>query len=163
MSAYIVDKIHIDVLVSAGIAFGDNGDGIRWDASPNPSLPDFQHVTPESVNRVGRMLWAENLASVAHRYPHDVSGQRPGPADFTDSDVETYRFERVNGFITPLPVLAAIASYEYQSNENVMDWHNSEARRYCDGLRLAAIARIPGYHDLIMVNGVTTDRNYFVQ
>ncbi len=71
MSAFIVDKEHIDRIVSAAVA--------------------SDAISAAAANAAGRMLWRENLLSVAHRYPYDTgNGDRPGPCDFKDSDVDTY-------------------------------------------------------------------------
>lgn len=158
MSAYIVDKVTIDLLVSAGIEFAHD-QGIHWNGSSNPTLWEPRQVTRKTADEIGRMLWAENLASVAHRYPGDMSGSRPGPVGFADADVETYRWEPVRDVERgPLAVLSVLATYEYQSGENVMRWDHSEARRYCDALRKAAIQRIRGYADQF---GAETNRDYF--
>src|SRR6516162_2833567 len=102
MSAWIVSRQHIDVMVDAAIRNG--------------------LIEPSQADEVGRMLWKENLVSVAYRYPRDKGGKRPGPTDFRDADVETYTF-------TPLPkeivdvwnlnpdaaLAKTVGCYEYQS------------------------------------------------
>lgn len=72
MSAWIVSKNHIDTLVYQAMK--------------------QRLIEPEQADATGRMLWAENLKSVAYRYPTDKDGERPGPDDFKDSDVLTYTY-----------------------------------------------------------------------
>jgi hypothetical protein len=121
MSAWIVSRQHIDVMVDAAIRRG--------------------LVEPSQADEVGRMLWKENLASVAHRYPRDKDGERPGPTDFRDADVETYTF-------TPLPkeivdvwdlnpdgaLRVTVDCYDYQSCEHP-GWRGSAAHALCCRLR----------------------------
>ena len=103
MSAWIVSREHIDVLVTA-------------------LHPAEKHQADE----LGRMLWGECLRSVAHRYPCDQDGVRPGPCDFRDSDVDTYTFTPRE--VPPSWVLSAAQCYAYQSCEHPQ-WEASRARQ----------------------------------
>ena len=143
MSAWIVDRAHIDLMVTAGLDFSGQHLSLRW-WWDNPLRSD--ELTPLNADAVGRMLWAENLASVAARYPADKSGERPGPSGFRDEDVESYRFDSIPGRIDPVVVLKSIDCYEYQSCEH-KGWRTSEAHAFCDALRKAAIGRLTGYGD----------------
>ncbi|WP_123606846.1 hypothetical protein [Micromonospora sp. Llam0] len=92
----------------------------------------------------GRLLWKEDLASVAHRYPVDRDGDRPGPDGFRDRDVDTYRFRSYPGRIDPEVVAVAAASLIYQSCEHP-GWTASDAYRWVTRLRQQAKACIPAY------------------
>jgi hypothetical protein len=59
MSAWVVSRDHLDLLVTAALA---------WDLTALPH-----------VDETGRMLWKENLLSGAYRYPANRDGDRPGP------------------------------------------------------------------------------------
>lgn len=107
MSAWIVSRAHIDVLVQA--------------------LCEGEYVTDRSPDEVGRELWRENLASVAYRYPNDGNGGRPGPMEFRDSDVDTYTYRRPSVRIEPSAVLSATGCYDYQSCEHP-GWESSVSR-----------------------------------
>jgi hypothetical protein len=114
MSAWIVSKTHIDALVQAGI--------------------EREMVRTDEADEFGRMLWRECLASVAYRYPGDSDGERPGPIDFRDSDVDTYVYEPLNGepgvsLVAKSVVHKAAACYDYQSCEHP-EWEDSKARVY---------------------------------
>lgn len=104
MSAWIVSKKHIDYMVTAII---------------------HAELSADSPDEIGRMLWRECLASVAARYPDDKDGDRPGPIDFRDGDVDAYTWAET-------PVLAGgwlkdtLACYRYQSCEHP-GWPASEA------------------------------------
>lgn len=142
MSAWIVSKEHIDLLIQAGIRFAGHGD-LRW------CIKDTNPIRYGELNRsnadvIGGKLWAENLASVTGRYPHDASGERPGPVDFEDTDTLTYTFDEVPGELDPVVVLKALSCFEYQSCEHD-GWESSEARLICEAVRSACINALPGY------------------
>jgi hypothetical protein len=145
MSAWVVSKTHIDLLITAGLQFPKYGN-LRWNASED----DDQWVTAEldhmNADEIGGKLWSENLASVSYRYPNDGSGERPGPVDFEDEQVLTYSHSSIPGRIDPIVVLNALACYEYQSCEHP-GWKRSESKRICDALRLDAISRLSGMSD----------------
>lgn len=113
MSAWIVTKTHIDLMVGEAIA--------------------RRVITPDEADATGRMLWRENLRSVAYRYPRDTDGDRPGPANFRDGDVATYRFTPIELSMTSAELLSLVACYDYQSCEHD-DWEQSEAFWFCGKL-----------------------------
>jgi hypothetical protein len=123
MSAWIVSRDHLDLLLTAALA---------WNL-----------ITAERADQTGRLLWTENLTSVAYRYPA-ARGQRPGPLDFRDRDVDAYRFQPYPGRIDPEVVAAAAESLECQSCEH-RQWRTSTARRWVTRLAQHARARIPAY------------------
>jgi len=63
MSAFLVDEIHINLIVTAAI---DLGLFTRL-----PPANDGVTITQGNAEDFGRMLWAENARSVAYRYPLD--------------------------------------------------------------------------------------------
>ena len=108
MSAWIVSKKHIDVLVAAVDTHGE------WNLSRTA---------------LGRLLWNENLESLKYRYPNDSDGTRPGPNNFRDDDVNTYKYRTPGAELTtPVVALKLAHSYDYQSCEHP-EWTNSAARR----------------------------------
>ena len=87
MSAYVVNKAHIDYLTRAA------------------SL--YRIIPPDQRHDYGRNLWAQNVASVRFRYPdHDI-----------DDPSTNYRYTPPRTPHNPLFVLSAIACYEYQTCE----------------------------------------------
>jgi hypothetical protein len=116
MSAWIVSKTHIDALVQAGI--------------------EREMVRPEEADEFGRMLWAENLASIHYRYPDTrENGEYPGPIDFTAEDVETYTYEPLEGSsLTAEGVVhAAALCYDYQTCEHD-EYTGSKAEQFANML-----------------------------
>lgn len=153
MSAYVVDRTHIDVLVTAGLSQGTYGP-LRWlwpELSAEDERDAFQagepwgpraielaqershQLTPQTANYVGQMLWAENVRSVNHRYEEDEWEQ-------------VYEHQPIPGKVDPLIVLKAIACYQYQSCEHP-GWAKSEAHAYTQALQDAMIRALPGYED----------------
>ncbi len=162
MSAWIVSKTHIDLLVTAGLQFADTYP-LSW-ASDHPEDDSARwgsmvRLTSDTADRIGRMLWAENLASVAYRYDYDEDGERPGPEGFVDADVDRYEFQEVPGTLDPVVVLSSIACYEYQSAQHEA-WPRSQALRFCKALQSASISKLPGYAE---APWGFDDRDYFVR
>jgi hypothetical protein len=145
MSAWIVSKAHIDALVSAAMAQGDT---FYWyDADGNHSH-ELTYTDTERANQVGRMLWAENLASINALYVDTVEnpGNCPGPVSFNGPEtVEVYKFVRTHK-LTPVQILKAIDCYEYQSCEHA-GWKTSEAHQFCEALEVRMVSSLPGYNE----------------
>jgi hypothetical protein len=152
MSAFEVPTVHIDAMLTAALVWtepGQGGGALRW-LWPTPDAAtdrgswtsrelleqvarSRRELTEDSAGRVGAMLLAENRASVDHRYD--------------ENEIEApYLFTRLPGRPDPAVVLKAVACLEYQSCEHP-GWIASEAKRFCDALRLLAISRLPGYRD----------------
>ena len=131
MSAWIVSKEHIDVLLRAGFVYGVKGWGghVRWESGEGD-----RELTKESANEVGRMLWRENVRSIESRYPDTAeSGDYPGPVDFDPYGVEEYVYTAPGFSPTPGETFKALGCFEYQSCETD-DWRDSEAFRFCQSL-----------------------------
>ena len=163
MSAWMVNKQHIDALVHCavwgprrGLEYpGDgwcSGGHLSWwtvdpvvlHQLPYDALPTVRReAQPESADAVGAMLVSENLASIHHRYPDTLDGGViPGPHD---AHWETpYAFAFVRPVPTPIEALKLIACYEYQSCEHP-EWPASEAYSFCDALRHQLVGILDGY------------------
>lgn len=139
MSAFMVGKVHIDALVTAGL--GKPGTGtvrLRWFYPALDRTKSYleqqdrrRELTSETAGRVGAMLLAENMRSVNHRYDEDELE-------------EPYLFSRLPGTADPVQVLKALDCYEYQACEHA-EWPTSEAAQFCDALRRRMIKRLAGY------------------
>lgn len=88
MSAFIVDKHHIDHIVTTAN---------RWEMR--------EANTPDEL---GRTLWTENVKSVAYRYSE--------PTDMTEA--AEYRWPVFGRVLKPVEALKAINCLEYQSCEH---------------------------------------------
>ena len=158
MSAFIVDRSHIDALLTAGLYHtpsypGDGFSPVVWFDAPLTEYDGHEWyekhhktLTRETADAVGRMLWWECLRSVGYRYPDAQLVELPGPVGLTAEEVHGYTFTRLDGPPDPVVVLSLIACYEYQTCEHP-DWHASEAASFCESLRRHTIHRLPGYDD----------------
>lgn len=116
MSAWIVSKKHIDLLVTAALS-------AKYMTAAGPVGDD--------PSALGLMLWRENHFSVNSRYNET---RMP----------EGYKFTRFPGKIDPVVVLKQIACYEYQSCEHD-GWKTSDAFKFCQALTSEMINALPGY------------------
>ena len=103
MSAFVVSKRDIDAIVTIALELG---------------------VSTRPANLLGRLLWEENVKSVAYRYA--MPKRHAEEHARYVADVEAYRFE-------PLTLAAGAAGkivdcYAYQACEHNA-WEASEARR----------------------------------
>ncbi len=131
MSAFIVGKEHIDLIVNEAI-----GKRISWWDGKK-----MQKTDNDQGRRLGGLLIAENVESVCGRY-EDAADMIP---DFALTEYEAGPI-CANPEPKPVEVLKAISCYEYQSCEHD-GWKESEAKVFCDALRRAVIAGMPGYEN----------------
>src|SRR5215207_2079319 len=98
MSAYVVNRGHIDALVRVALEGpadrGPKYPGDGWTFHYFYTGDERYDVDRVSADDIGRMLWTENVRSVAARYPKDGPNDRPGPVDFTDAEAEAYQYPR---------------------------------------------------------------------
>jgi hypothetical protein len=149
MSAWELPKVHIDAMLTAGLAYQQLGP-VQWFWPPireeegvcergQPWGPECvrlaqerkRQLTPKTAGHVGAMLLAENRRSVNHRYDEEEIE-------------EPYTFDLLPGRVDPVVVLKAIQCYEYQTCEHP-EWESSEAKEFCDALRGRMIHNLPGY------------------
>src|SRR4051812_45036842 len=111
MSAWVVSKKHIDLMVAA-ITTGTR-DGVL---KRNRRSPD----------KLGQALVSECVRSVSYRYPDDdvQKGELPGPCDAYY--LKPYRFEDPIYRPTAVELMKAVSCYAYQSNEHP-GWGKSAA------------------------------------
>jgi len=144
MSAYIVDKAHIDALVRAAVDRRMSywlPAGARGDGTPGPGGIRIT-VSRENRDAIGQLLTDANVASVAYRYDDASLTDLPGPTNAWW--IVPYRFNARGPILTPVQGLKALDGYEYQSCETP-GWPASEAWHFCDDLRGYLIRALPGY------------------
>tara|TARA_Y100001963_G_scaffold122057_1_gene171106 strand:- start:78 stop:638 length:561 start_codon:yes stop_codon:yes gene_type:complete len=147
MSAYIVNRETIDAIVDSIMDPPQSGcfggfdpylfdpivkagpTGFKGDGFARPKKTyraDYGSTIDPAAQRawgtwLGRVLWSLNLDAVKARYPGDRDGQRPGPNDFRDCDVQKYEWKRSlsrNGFVSHgRALVTAWGSWEYQCHE----------------------------------------------
>jgi hypothetical protein len=141
MSAFVVSATHVDVLLS--VALHGPRDGSRLASWSPPYLEEAQAPLSETTcSLLGTALLAENVASVAHRYPDCKPDELPGPLPMPIPD--QYEHTDFGPCLTIAEACKAIACYAYQSCEHPA-WAESAAARFCERLREALAARLPGY------------------
>lgn len=145
MSAFVVDREHIDALLERAMApSGYGGDRFHWYDRDAESWHEL--ISYENAGEVGRMLWAENVKSVQYRYDDEPVSDLPGPAGLSDEEVDGYSYTTPARRLTIVQALKAISCYEYQSCEHP-GWETSSAYGFCDALRHKLIGQLPGYDD----------------
>lgn len=144
MSAYVVDPAHIDVLLSVAIHGPAGVPRGRWTAPYTYELFGSQGPTGPlhraDADLAGRLLLAECIASVSHRYPGDA----PLPGPMPTPDPEQYEWTDFGRLLAPVEACCAIDGYEYQSCEHP-GWQGSGAFYFCHRFRCALIGVMPGY------------------
>lgn len=159
MSANVVSKFHVDLLVRAAIHAREPGEGFMWwqvdedgEYAGWHELDEFaERLTPRhegheyvSPSQLGQMLVNENVMSVHHRYPDDNPdvGELPGPIDAYY--MGPYVYENPGYTLSPGEVFAAIDYYDYHSCEHD-GWRSSEAFAFCEKLRNRYCKKVAGY------------------
>jgi hypothetical protein len=140
MSAYICDPSHIGILAAFAV-------------SERCAIREFE-VMGEPVlvaQAVARSLAKENIRSVAHRYPDDTDGNRPGPC-LKDAEIEEAAAIYAAYFLAnpqhlpPVQILKLVHCLDYQSCETD-DWRQTSAFKQLEWITTYAINRLPGYED----------------
>lgn len=142
MSAFIVSKEHIDYLVHAALAVNATWRGFSYFHEGT-----WHKVDHKTADATGRMLWAENVASVSHRYWGAEPDELPGPVGVDRETIAMYTCPPLSQKrFNPVVALKAIDCLDYQSCEHD-GWKTSAAFAFCDYLRGALISMLPGYDD----------------
>lgn len=109
-------------------------------------------ISIETAQLVAKGLASENIRSVAHHYPDDKSGSRPGPC-LLDEEIEEAAALYAAHFLAnpsyvrklkPVQVLVLCQGVDYQSCETD-DWRDTLAWRQLDWIKSQAIRSLPGY------------------
>jgi hypothetical protein len=124
MSAFVVDKKHIDALLT-------------YASRPEYQSPSCYYWLNkivyfyDEINRIGNVLVFENYHSVNYRYNDH-------------SEPFEYKWERYTRSLTPIQIVKACDCLDYQSCETP-DWKETEANTIIQSIRERAIREIPGY------------------
>lgn len=147
MSAYIVSRRHIDLLVAAAL-YGPQGRFPSWSAYFYDPQAGKTFDPREDPSALGRALWAENHQSVAFRYQDSETSNLPGPIDFDVAEVYAYTFEGRRSLDRPsaVAILKGLDGYEYQACEHP-GWRDSTAYAFVQSLRKRLIATLAGYDE----------------
>ena len=141
MSAFMVNKEHIDCLVSAALSAD------HWNRFSYYHDGERHIVEYAEADATGQMLWNENILSINHRYPDTVANLAACPGKIADAENGfVYRYGQLPAPVNPVVVLSAIACYEYQTCEHPT-WEQSAAFAFCQALRRQMIHQLPGYKE----------------
>ena len=160
MSAWMVDKRHVDLLVQVAVE-GPHGPitpsnawhPFRYFMVPARMLREMTLAELKKVERevdlygadaLGQMLAAQNAASVRYRY-EDADGRGMVPS-WADAFYEYTPIPPLDPSPTVVELLCAIDCYEYQACETP-GWPDTEAFQFCEALRKGLIRHLPGYHE----------------
>ncbi len=119
MSAYIVSYKHIDAILTAYAT-------TTWTNAK----------TEEDLTKLGRLLLAENVRSVAHRY-----GELPETSRATE-----YVFKRQYKTLKPVALIKLCEGLEYQSCETE-DYYQTDAWVKLKWIYSSFISLLPGYEE----------------
>jgi hypothetical protein len=141
MSAYVVDREHIEYLVNAAMLMPHFGFSYYWQGKRR----ELNSGDAEEAMRIGQMLWNECVASVSHRYPNDAPDSLPGPVMEPGEGYfyGPHRFCHCPQ-LDPVQVIKACHCYAYQSCEHP-EWEASEAYAFVSALESIATHYLPGY------------------
>jgi len=122
MSAYLLDDKEISAIINWGC---DSDTTYFWNGS-HIKLRQY----PEETAQV---LLDENYKSINYRYkeadkPHKINFER----------------NHVSHIFNDGEIAKAVNCYEYQACET-HEWHNSQAKTICRGIKDTIIRRLPGY------------------
>lgn len=151
MSAFMVSKKHIDLLVRTAYA-GPTTNGKQGGYGQQPWYrPYFKGESQwqvEQCDAIGEMLIKENLSSIHARYPDTITDPEstPGPVDQYWLEPYTLADPFFAKRLTAIEALKALDCYEYQSCEHP-EWEQSEAHEFCERFRHALIGCLDGYED----------------
>ena len=140
MSAYVVDKAHINAMVQFGLLHIHHYHGpMVWYHNG-----ESHYLTRETEDAVGQMLLDECVRSVCYRYEDCSITDLPGR---TDAEyLLPFQAYPIYNVPSPVEALKLIACYDYQSCEHP-EWPQSESYQFCDSLRDLAVNQLPGYDD----------------
>ena len=135
MSAFVVDKRHINAMIEAGL-INQYGEGLNYHHNG-----EWYKLTLENASETGQMLLDENIASVSYRYDDSHLTDLPGRVDA--EYVIPFSYKRIFA-PTGVETIKNIQCYEYQACEHP-EWKISKAKAFCAALMHAQYDRLPGY------------------
>ena len=136
MSAFIVDKSHINAMLQGSISVTSrHGGSLKWHNG---------ELTHLNADKVGQMLLDENIESVQYRYPDGKLTELPGRTDC--EYILPFQHHPMGKVPKPMELIKITRCYEYQACEHP-GWEDSEAKSFCGALIEATIPTLPGYDE----------------
>jgi hypothetical protein len=128
MSAWIVSKRHIDVLVTGLIERGGYHHRGKWVA-----------VSEENATETGKMLWAENHKSIRYRY-----GSKERTPEYHYSRLGIKSLMDADGHIGRGTLAKQVSCYDYQTCEHP-EYYTSQAHSAMLGICMSLLHKVEGY------------------
>lgn len=142
MSAYMVDRIHIEYLLAAASHRAISQGTLYY--GPHEQRQTFGLCeSRERHEEVGQMLWDENRKSIDYRYP-DCAGNDENCPGEVGEDFRYQHSGRCWSKMDAVQVIKACHCYRYQSCEHP-GWERSLAASFIEVLIAAAVHSLPGY------------------
>jgi len=175
MSAFVVGKAHIDLLVKAAEYYGKQGyQGSRmqwWQVDEDGNYAGWRYLEANedlrdeyyTLSQLGQILVNENVASVSHRYSEPgrvcyYGAEASASMEDLDADMGElpgpidayymgpYVYTDPGRVLTPGQVFKAIDCLDYQSCEHPR-WRTSEAFAFLTTLRETVCRHVAEYED----------------
>lgn len=143
MSAFMCSDRHLAVL--AAYAARNVLEDVPYELRSDLDRDGFERRSGDfvrTISRVASMLAAENLKSIAHRYPGDHTGEAEAYERFDvpkNAETEARTLPR-------LTIIKACHCYAYQACEHP-GWEASAARKLINAIEAHAVRNLPGYND----------------
>lgn len=131
MSAFLVGHDHIDALLT----FAVDKKVSYWVKETETR----EYIDCHNATEVGRILLAENMRSLGHRYGETDAEEMTG-----DEGDSTYRFRRWSAPLSAVSILKGCDCFDYQACET-SDYESTLAHTIVDAIRHNAIHSVPGW------------------
>lgn len=139
MSAFIVNKSHINAMLQGAISVTQYAPNFTWYVGN-----DKRELTAFNADEIGQMLLEENVKSVGYRYEDSELTNLPGRIDA--EYLIPFQHHPMGKIPTPVELIKLTHCYIYQSGEHE-DWEGGNAKAFCEALIANAINKLAGYDD----------------
>lgn len=140
MSAFVVEKSHINAMIQAGLAAGRQyNSNLHWHHKG-----EWKELTHNNADAIGQMLLDENIKGVSCRYSDSDITDLPGR---NDADyLLPFSHSPLSKVPKPIEAIKITNCYSYQTCE-LDEWETSEARAFCKALVSETTSMLPGYEE----------------
>ncbi len=141
MSAFVVNKSHINAMLLSALHLKYGGRGLSWYHNG-----EHHQLNELNASQTGQMLLDENINSVGCRYEDSEITDLPGR---TNAEwLIPFEFRFTHHIPKALEAIKITECYMYQSCEH-SEWEASEAKTFCEALISHKISELPGYDDAL--------------
>jgi len=143
MSAFVLNKSHINAIIQAGLNVQHKP--FTWYHKNETGELEHHQLTSDNADQIGQMLLDECVHSVQYRYEDsDSIANLPGPSNA--EWLIPFVWKPFVKTATPVETIKNIRCYEYQSCEHP-EWEGSNAHDFCEALRHCVESQLPGYDE----------------